>query len=1591
MRATQETKRKSRARRVLGVLGVVVGTSVTFVSTLAVGALAHLDLPATRRLAADELGAVLRTTFKGRIAIEKVEHLGLDGVRGVRARVSDATGRQVVFVDDASAEISAVAIVRSALVGEGDIDIAVRSLRLDYADVNVEDDGSQEHQLRLLRAFEPIDASPPPPKDPTARGTRIHLQHVALRHGWIHGAMHGAPHLDLDADGLEVELVVASKETRVDLSRLRLGSRGMPNGANPRGDVAFHLEMPSKSGRTMGLGGRFDGDVGGVIARADFEMDGDDVDGVLDVPRTEPERLRAMLEASPLREPFAAHAEAHGSLSKLGVTARVDAGEGHVALDATVGLGAGRTHVAAKTAIRDVDVRAFSETAPASRLGADLETEVAIGPEGALRGTYTFATLPSVVGDQAVPITRLSGEFTEKSALLKGGVAEPGIPVSIDARMREVDEHHIVDFTVAADAPAMERAKRLMAMAGNVRGAAKLRATGTVDIEGQTLDARLSAELSGFEFGESVSAERAVVTARARGALANPGVDANVHATKLALDTYDFRDVRVSARGVTSSPWVTVRVSEEEKTPAVEARARIDTSGNLAVRDARIALSREGVRMDAVVKQVKIGPGSVAVEGVTVEGLGAPATAAVRMTRRGLSVRAESEGIDLEKVARLAKVEEQVSQGVLAFAIDASLDEKKPQARAELTLERATLARQLENAGVKVSAALDGDDLAFSCAGQLGDAARFEVVSSRVKLGGERGPLDPDAWARIVGSAAVSAVVDLGKLEPLVPRESRPFGEMKGIVTLASTVRRDSAEVAPEGRFSINTRGLVLAGPMPPEPPPVGRVEVVESPSWRTEGVDVGLDVRIDATSGLASVATRLSDEHGAVAVFDAKAELPYDALWRETETPRIVAALEDVPVEVRFQVPRRKLDDLPPVLGAKGMVGDVEVDLRAKGTAREPDVTLAAHLYGMKPSPRALAQATDADVTARYDGRRADAQLRVRARPGQGRESVPAGEVLTADARADVALSDLLHPKAGQELPWTASARAKLASFPLESIGALADKRIRGALRGELVLERLHEDARARARLDVERLRVGDARYTGGFVEAEVGGGRDARAVFRLQQSDGFFEARAKAVATWGAAIAPELDETRPIEASVAAKHFRVVALEPFLAAQVSALDGYLDADARARLDPKTSDAKMSGKISFRQGMVNLPALGDELRGVRADVTLSEDGTIRVDDVVARGMEGRLTASASAKLEGTTLERASAKLRIAEREAVPLSLQGESVGAVFGKVDVDVVNSADGKMTTIDVNIPSFHTKLPPTPSNSVQDLDKREDVRIGVKSEATELRKLPMDQDDFEADDAAESATGPEKVTEIRVRLGKDVEITRATDVRVSLTGAPTIRIGAKTEMSGQLQLTGGFVELQGKKLEIEKGTVSFVGEADNPILVVTARYDAPDGTMIYADFVGPLKTGKVSLRSEPPRPQSEIVAVLMFGTAEGSQSTPYPQRQPDGTMRAVGMGGSYATQGLNKGIADLAGTDRVTAHIDTSRATDPRAELEFQLARRLSVKIGRALGVPPIDRPDRNFLIFGWRVRRNWTLETTFGDKGTSIVDGVWQYRY
>jgi translocation and assembly module TamB len=198
-----------------------------------------------------------------------------------------------------------------------------------------------------------------------------------------------------------------------------------------------------------------------------------------------------------------------------------------------------------------------------------------------------------------------------------------------------------------------------------------------------------------------------------------------------------------------------------------------------------------------------------------------------------------------------------------------------------------------------------------------------------------------------------------------------------------------------------------------------------------------------------------------------------------------------------------------------------------------------------------------------------------------------------------------------------------------------------------------------------------------------------------------------------------------------------------------------------------------------------------------------------------------------------------------------------------------------------------------------------------------------------------------------------------------------------------------------VQGKTFTLQNGAVTFTDDPTNPQVVLTASWPAPDGTTIYADFIGPLKTGKVTLRADPARPQNEILSLILFGTTdETAQSGGTTAQQSS----AVGAAGGAATAPINQALGGvnqmldnfgLAGG--ISTRVDTSQAT-PRPEVEIQIARDLSIQVAWVLGVPPPgSNPDSTLFTLDWRFLRSWSLETTVGDAGTSILDLIWTHRY
>ena len=158
------------------------------------------------------------------------------------------------------------------------------------------------------------------------------------------------------------------------------------------------------------------------------------------------------------------------------------------------------------------------------------------------------------------------------------------------------------------------------------------------------------------------------------------------------------------------------------------------------------------------------------------------------------------------------------------------------------------------------------------------------------------------------------------------------------------------------------------------------------------------------------------------------------------------------------------------------------------------------------------------------------------------------------------------------------------------------------------------------------------------------------------------------------------------------------------------------------------------------------------------------------------------------------------------------------------------------------------------------------------------------------------------------------------------------------------------------------------------------------------MFADFVGPVETGRLTLRSEPALTESEILSLVVFGTVDGVNPAPAGAGGKGGaTARAaLSLGGGIAARGLTEAFDDLTGV-RATARVDTTMPRNPRPEIQLHITPRVSIELARVIGTPPLYAPDKNLASIEWRVIRNWSLEATVGDRGTTRVDALWQKRY
>jgi translocation and assembly module TamB len=728
---------------------------------------------------------------------------------------------------------------------------------------------------------------------------------------------------------------------------------------------------------------------------------------------------------------------------------------------------------------------------------------------------------------------------------------------------------------------------------------------------------------------------------------------------------------------------------------------------------------------------------------------------------------------------------------------------------------------------------------------------------------------------------------------------------------------------------------------------------------------------RPDPTDAL-TVAAVVADGTGPLARLEGEARPPFLRPLRGRALAR--ALLEHTPVRLHAEMPDHDVATLPPLLRPPAIRGRFAATLDVDGELADPRVRLQARTSGLTAMQANGVPPFAGTAYATYDGRAVIARAVLRR---------PDGASLDVRADVDARVADLLSPPEGGP-PWDASGTVALSGFPLESVPPAARTGVAGLATGVVSIEGLHRDARVDADVRLARPRLGGVCFDSGWLKVRADG-QHVAASARIEGRDSFAQASFGAASHWGREIAPRIDTSQPIDLGLDARDLRAAALMPLLSELVPRLDGRIDANARIRASPGLQTGTMTGEVRLRDGVVEIPAIGEPFRDVSATVAVRPWGTLRVDGITASSGAGRLTGSALASFEGMVLRLARADIEIPEDKRIPLTIEGVSLGDASGHLHADATMSLDQKELDLDVNVPDLDVRLPHSTGRALQSLEPAAHVVIGMREPDGQFIAL---------NHHAPAPTRAPDSTRIQavVRLGQRVRLRRDTGLDVNLTGSPVVAVTDRTRVTGAIHLTRGTVDVFGKRFTIEPASsVSFTGDPDNPQLVVSASYAAPDGTRIYADVVGPSKKLAVKLRSEPPRSQDELVGLLLFGSDEGLAGTPPASQQPDPTQRAAGLASAPLTAAVNHALSGITSLD-VTTRLDTSEAANPRPEVEVRLSNELVARVTVQTGMPaPGEPPDRTLVSLDWRFKPRWSLETTVGDQGSTFVDVLWRHRY
>ncbi|MCU1239781.1 MAG: hypothetical protein JWO71_507 [Candidatus Acidoferrum typicum] len=386
-----------------------------------------------------------------------------------------------------------------------------------------------------------------------------------------------------------------------------------------------------------------------------------------------------------------------------------------------------------------------------------------------------------------------------------------------------------------------------------------------------------------------------------------------------------------------------------------------------------------------------------------------------------------------------------------------------------------------------------------------------------------------------------------------------------------------------------------------------------------------------------------------------------------------------------------------------------------------------------------------------------------------------------------------------------------------------------------------------------------------------------------------------------------------------------------------------------QARIKGTGTDLSLQGVVPVQSAIpLNVSAKGgidvqllqllspDVIASGKLEIDLREGGAITQPKT--EGSIRIVNAGLSVEDAPVSLSAMNGQLSIAGNQ-----LHIDKLNATAGGGTISANGSATyGKETNFAIDLHAKGVRVHPTGIRSIVDGD----LQLNGTPQKSQLSgRMVVDRLSFQegfdlstlmsqlSDDSTVSAPPPfASNMNLSITVNSAQNLTLASS-QVSIAGSANLNVtgtAAHPVILGRITLTNGELFFQGKRFEIQSGTIAFVNPArTEPVLNLYVKTTIEQYN-ITINFSGPLDRLKTNYTSDPSLPPIDIINLLAFGqtTAERASNASTPASLGAQSVLAQGVASQVA-----KGVQNLAGISQLTIDPTAGTSQNPGAQVAIQ----------------------------------------------------------